>query len=163
MDNITKPDQSALISKVADLLLSGYSKTEIRTLLKFNAPLNILSNVDFDALIEDGKKYLEETVSTDSKQIVTIHIGLYEEIYKYYKSIGHTEGANKAMRAKERLMGMIGKNKVVINKKTDITIHRKIEYDLTRLTPAQKKRYQELYNKILIQPEPERISNTINL
>lgn len=92
---------------------------------------------------------LEQTVSKDVLQSVTIHVNWYEDIYKYYHSINYVTGKLRSMAGKERLLGMTGGNKIVINKRTQINIqHKEVVYDESRLTIRERERKSYLMNKM---------------
>lgn len=137
-----------LINKIMNWSLTGCSRTEIIELAKLHST-DSLTNVECDELIRQSKELLKQTSSTDIRQQVNIHAGWYEDIYKYFNNILQTEGMNKSMAGKERLLGLTGQNKMVINKRTEINIRRpEPTYDMNQLSPEEYKRCEELQDKI---------------
>ena len=102
---------------------------------------------------EEMENYLKELqtigdVETDPEKVAIVHLGHYEKIYAYFKSIGYVQGMNKAMKAKERLLGKNkAKQNITVNRKTSITATQEPRYDISRLTPEQRARFEYLMNK----------------
>jgi len=140
---------SGLIKKIINWSLAGNGRTDIIDLVRSHS-LEHITNAECDHLIKQSKQVLEQTVSKDAQQTVTIHTGWYEQIYKYFHSISHVDGQNKSMAGKERLLGMTGGgSKVVLNRRTQINISRKVvEYDEGKLSLSQKDRLKILSEKI---------------
>lgn len=77
----------------------------------------------------------------DLFEIVRTHTEIYETIYQYYKDIGYASGINKVLRAKEDLLQLHNDGNKLILRKKDISINKRaepIEYDLGKLTPAER-------------------------
>lgn len=142
-----------VVIRVLDWCLKGCSRLEIRERIRDNDPLTTYTNACCDELIAQAKTLLSEIVSTDTGQTTSVHIGWYEEIYLYYDSIGNVPGANKSMKGKEKLLGLSGGSRTVINNKTEITINRNVKYDeVNRLTSLERVRVEWLLNKSLSKP-----------
>lgn len=137
-----------LVKKIINFSLAGNSRLDIVALIKQHS-LDHLTDLECTRLISKSKEALKQTVSIDLKQVITIHVNWYEDIYKYYNAILHTEGMNKSMQGKERLLGLVGGNKLTINRRTQINIERnEPQYDESRFTLIEKERVKILLKKM---------------
>src|SRR4051812_1596184 len=100
-------NDQTIINKTINWSLQGNSRLDLIGLIRTHTGKK-LTNIEIDDLIQRSKQVLAESVSTDSNQIINIHVGYYERLYKYFYSISHVDGCNKAMAAKEKLLGMTG-------------------------------------------------------
>ena len=82
-------------------------------------------------------------------KVITEHIAIYEEVYRYYRSINHPSGMNKAMEAKERLLRIWHDNNTVTLRsiKTTVVESSAVKYDIAKLTASQQNRMQLLLEK----------------
>lgn len=135
-------------ARIVEAIMKGYATGELIELVKLYSPVQ-LPNKDILKQIDSAKAHLEEITELDTQKIISIHLGWYEEMYRYFEEIKHVEGMNKVMKAKERLLGLHKReNKVVINNKNTVNVTRKVEYDFSRLSEPQKIRLQELMDKM---------------
>lgn len=148
-----------LIKKVIEWHLNGYKRADLIDAIHAHSPVPLIDK-NCDDLIVDAKRVLEASMEVDGKKIIYNHLESYEFIYAYFAKIKNEpggfesiaiQGMNKVLKAKERLVGLLKPPKVVVNKKTKVTITKKeIIYDKTRLTEAENKRLEELIEKIRV-------------
>jgi hypothetical protein len=105
--------------------------------------VNELTDVALERLkaLYSSPDYIEQTYRQ--------HIAMYEHIYAYFKKIGHAQGANKALQAKEKLMKILNEGNKVTLKKSETIIHQSSEpdYDFSKLTPEEQEELRQLMNK----------------
>jgi hypothetical protein len=121
------------------------NKGELVVLIKSHAPKK-LGDTQCLNLINYAVARMEEIGRQEAQVVIALHVEWYEYIYKYFDEIGHAQGANKAMKAKEELLGII-KNKVTVNQKVKTTIIKEVRYNTGKLNDKEKKRLVELLNK----------------
>jgi len=138
-----------LITTIVQWIKDGKSKHDVRIRIMESDPDNIAAYDDAEELIALGIKRLEAEVMQDPIVVVTEHLKTYDLIHAYYQKIKYTAGMNKALKAKERLKGLLKKSNIMINQSQNITIEKQqVRYDVNRLTPAEQKRFTELREKI---------------
>ena len=146
-------DHPDILLKITDWCLSGFSRTQIREMIRCNVSFEDYNTSQCDSLITSAKNLLQENVTDDLKQILGILILRYESIYFYYHSINCVDGMLKSMKAKERLLGLTGGgSKITINNKMKINIKREIKYDIHKLNPDEKAVFEELSLKCSTKP-----------
>ncbi|MBC7948982.1 MAG: hypothetical protein H7Y42_13945 [Chitinophagaceae bacterium] len=142
-----------VIQMTADGMLDGKGRTELRAKIRREPAFEYSNDDECDTIIAQAKALLESTTSLDPRDIISNHILIYEEIFFYARSIGDAGLADKALKAKERLIGLTNQSRVMINKKTNITVHAPVQYDWTRLSSEEYQRMQELTAKATPVPE----------
>ena len=130
------------------------SKGQVQKLLKEKYPeLNAEQRSELIADVFTSLAAVQEEMNNPAK-IIQDHIGRYEMIYKYFKEIGHAQGANKALWAKERLLNIIkDNNKVTLKKSTTVVSPADpfVDYDLTKLSPEEKEELEVLLKIITVE------------
>lgn len=134
-----------LLSKIFFWMAEGHSKGEIKKLIKSYLPA--LSERNITNILDKAILKIEELSKQDIPVIVSLHLANYERIYEYFKSINHAQGMNKALRAKEKLLGLLKEKKLVINQNKTTIIEKTVEYDVSKLSPEKQKRLEYLLNK----------------
>lgn len=136
-----------LTVKIIGWICDGISKAEIKNLVKVNVPVTI--NDDYaNKIIRYAVEKMELISKQDAEVVIANHMELYEKIYKYYEEIGNAQGVNKALKAKEALSGVFkDSKKLVINEKKKTVIERVVEYDTSKLNPAEQARMNQLLDK----------------
>lgn len=87
----------------------------------------------------------------DVDKIIPIHIGIYEQIYQWFDDMQYVPGKLKALRAKEKIVGLHREsnyvevyNEVNAEIETDNGI-----YDISKLSDKEQKRLETLMKKIV--------------
>jgi hypothetical protein len=145
---LNKFQKEELTTKIINWILDRADKSQIRDNIILHAPVS-LTNDDATELIRYAIARMEEISKQDAEIDFAVHSRKYDEIANYFRSIGHAQGEIKAMKAKEKLAGIFkGKNSVTANVKKKTVITKVVEYDTSKLNPAQKIRLEELLNKM---------------
>jgi hypothetical protein len=148
---VVKYSDSDIIMLVVTRMLNGDPKSKIKEVLQI-ANENY-TEIDLDNIIAEALKVLEESVSTDVKQITAVHTLKYEAIVAYANMVGSNELLLKAMRQKENVAGLSRSvNKISIKKETNIRFGKDYVYDENLLTDHQKARLEYLKKKASIMP-----------
>ncbi len=142
--SLSSEQKQNLLNDVVGWIVSGKAKGEVQSLIKANSPIK-LNKQDVDELIEKAKSVIEEITKEGPGEVIKKHVAIYEHIYAYFESINHVQGMNKALKAKERLVGVSKGNRVTINQTT--IIEKVVSYDTSRLNETEKKRLEYLINK----------------
>lgn len=142
--------EKRLINQIIKWITEGMNKGEI--IEKITMRLKADKNAEklSHHLIAKAIFQLTEFSNSDPSETIKAHLEIYESIYDYFKSIKNIQGANKALRAKEKLKGIIQNQRVVINQNTVTEISVNPQYDISRLTDEEQKRMNYLLNKARI-------------
>ena len=117
--------QEQLIDDIQEWIISGVSRGDVRKKLMDDQKIN---QQDADLLIEESMTRIAENVLQDPKVVIADHIKKYEEIFAYFKKVGYVQGMNKALKAKEKLLGILkNQNKLVVNNSKNIVVEKKVE------------------------------------
>lgn len=142
-----KFQEQEAINKIIQWRIDGIGSKEIEEkILKEYKELN-LGQSNIDKIKRKSLDALEEISKEDAEIVVSIHVGWYEEIFKYFNKINYSAGIRKAMRGKEKLLGLLKEPKLTINQKINKTITREVDYDLSKLPEDKKVRLNQLLNK----------------
>lgn len=133
----------SILYKIMDWIISGTPKSAIIDMIR-DELLPGASKSHAEELIQRSKDLMAETVTMDTDQVIKSHLSVYEQIYKWAEDAGETALANKAMKAKERLLSLIQNSKVTVNNKKTININRNITYDINKLTPEEQIEFNQL-------------------
>lgn len=148
---LTSTQKDELINKTIEWKCQGLTSSEIVENIILHAPLKITVSHAY-RLLNLTEDRIHEFSKHDALTIISVHVGHYEKMYRYFNSIGHVKGMNAAMKAKERLLGLHrDANKVVINQTTTTTtttVNEPPPYDFTKLNDKEKSRLDELLNKM---------------
>ena len=143
----------ALVLKIKEWIIGGFSRTKAYEMIRKYSPDEDYTNAECSCLYNEAKKIICDTPEIDIGQLISVHIGVYEQIFNYFKSIGKLDSMNKALRNKERLIGLANSgNKIIINQKTTIDLSKNVQYDENRLSPSEKIELNGLKLKINYQP-----------
>lgn len=144
------PVESIEVCKlVRDGLLDGLSRTDIKEDIRNQH--NIEDEKLLNYAYQKGLQYYQErSLSTfDVKQIISLHISHYEQIYQKFKAMDSNAGMRLALNQKESLLGFHRERNVVEFNQHNVTI---IEdgsgYNMSKLNPEEKKRFTELMGKV---------------
>ena len=137
-----------MVAKTIEWIMQGISdKGQLNELIRQNSP-ETLSYQNAQKVITMATTTLEEISKQTAAEVIPIHVEKYEKIYRYFYDLDIVNGQNKAMKAKEKLIGLLkDKNTVRINKETNVVINRQVEYDYSKINPEQMKRLQFLTDK----------------
>jgi hypothetical protein len=134
----------------------GKSKAQIKNLVLDT--LAGLSDEDALDLIDEAFRKIAEIHYTgnNAQVIIESHIAMYEKIYLFFQSIDHAIGMLKAMKGKERLLGLHNDSNKLTLKKSETTINHATSsdlYDLTKLTNGEKYELEQLLEKAILDGE----------
>lgn len=102
--------------------------------------------------IKDAMQMIRDSTLTDIDKIIPQHVEIYEQIYAECEKLRYVPGKLKAMRSKERLLGLLKEtNYVEIHNELNIEIEREPEYDLSKLNPVEQGRFEALMKKVVRQ------------
>jgi hypothetical protein len=123
-------------------------KPQIKALLAQYRPS--IADDESEALIDQAFENLA-TIHNEQyspQEVINDHVAKYEQIFDFFNSIGHASGSNKAMQAKERLLGLLKENNMLSLTKRETVINiDQPEYDTNQLTPVEQDRFKELLSK----------------
>lgn len=142
--------EKSVINQIIKWITEGVTKGEIIQRIKKSLKEDKNAEKLAHNLIEKAINQLSEFSNSDPSETIKAHLEMYERIHNYFNSIKHIQGANKALRAKEKLKGVIQNQRVVINQNTVTEISVNPEYDISKLTDEEQKRMNYLLNKALI-------------
>lgn len=135
-----------VIIEICGLIIDGYSRSEIlkRMMTTVSEKIAIECYTKAMAAIE-AKSQLE------AENVIDVHVGWYEAIYRKFDYINFVSGKNAALRQKEKILGLLkDDNKTIqITNEANITL-RKDEpgYDVNKLTVDEVKRLGKYLSRI---------------
>lgn len=140
----------SIINQTIKWITEGVTKGEIIQRIKKRLKEDKNAEKLAQDLIAKAINQLNEFSNSDPNETIKAHLEIYETIYDYFKSIKNIQGANKALRAKEKLKGIIQNQRVVINQniETEISVYPK--YDISKLNEEEQNRMNYLLNKARI-------------
>lgn len=131
-------------------LLKGYPSSELSLELSKAAP-DVLQD-DIDKAIKEAIVVIRDTTLTDIDKIIPLHTEFYERIYREFEEMRYVPGKLKAMKAKERLLGLLKEtNYVEIHNELNVEIEKEPEYDVNKLSPSEQGRLEALMKKVVRQ------------
>lgn len=137
-----------LVDQIIKWICEGKSKGYIIQKLTKGKPEKDQESIEYAIkLIKEAISQLNEICNLPASETSKFHIEHYEKIYDYFKNIRHTQGANKALKAKERLKRIFQMPKMTINQNIQTTISNSLKYDISKLSEKQRTRMQFLLNK----------------
>lgn len=140
-----KQSKEDLINSVITCITHGKSKGAIIDRLVSE---NKIESIEIaHNLIQQALDRLNEMCNVAPQETIKAHIQFYELIFDYFKKINHTQGANRALRAKERLKGIFQNPKMTINQNIKTTINVEPKYDTSRLAEGQLTRLEFLLSE----------------
>lgn len=143
------PHEEVKIQQFAiEALVKGYSNSELLTLLIKDYPHLALESIE--KIIRSSHNRIKEATLLDLDKIIPVHIELYEKIYKEMDELYSMQGKLRAMRQKEKLVGLLRETNVVeIYNEVNVEIESEMEYDLSKLTNEEKKKLENLWKKVV--------------
>lgn len=135
-----------IISEVLEKMLAGEAYRDIENYLleKYDLP----KEYSRTTLFFSAKNQAAKITAQQADLIIPSHIMIYEQIYKYFESVNYTPGKMKALKLKEKLLGLHKvDNTIEINNKRTTIIERDAVYDVSKLEPKEQNRLDYLLNK----------------
>ena len=132
------------ILKYSEMVLEGVAQKEICQLLHQEIGFNETQALQF---VNEVKDTIAETTAENNEKIIEIHTMIYEDVYRRFGKLGLASGKMKAMAQKEKLLNLYQEDttEVVMNTQNNINIQ--THYDVSKLTPQQQSRLDELLLK----------------
>lgn len=127
-------------------IVNGTSKEDIFLLVKEK-----INNEEekYNLLYRQALSSIRDRVMTDIDKIIPQHIELYEEIYKEFDEKNYVPGKLKALRQKERLIGLHKETGYVeVHNEVNIEVNEEPAYDVAKLNTKEQKRLSELMKRI---------------
>jgi|GEM_PF-5672534 len=152
---LSPQDHEILISRIIVWILDDeVNKVDLRERIiafcNIDLSENDITHFIFEAFDRINEQCKEQN---DYESVVRLHLILYEEIYRYFKSINYAPGCNKVLERKERLLNLFKDGNRFSFKKRQLIVHDstpKVEYDMTKLTPYERNELDELLKSITI-------------
>lgn len=144
------PHELELITQLAvEGLIKGYSNSELLSIIQqsySHVPIE-----DVEKKIREATSLIKERTLTDIDKIIPQHIELYEKVYRECDNIRYVPGKIKAMRGKEKLIGLHREqNHIEVINEIDIEIEQgSSDYDLSKLNAQELKRLEELMKMVV--------------
>jgi hypothetical protein len=140
-----------MVTLVRDMLLNGKGRTAAMETIK--EQFGITNQELLEYAYQKGVEYFQSrTINTlELQSIIASHIQEYELLYQSFKQEKDNSGMLRSLRQKEALLGYHNDTKVVeFNQENNTIIENHVGsgYDLSKLTIAEKKRWQELMSKV---------------
>lgn len=135
-----------IISEVLEKMLAGEAYRDIEDYLleKYDLPKEYSRHT----LFFSAKNQAAKITAQQADLIIPSHIMIYEQIYKYFESVGYTPGKMKAMKLKEKLLGLHKVDHTIeVNNKRTTIIERDAVYDVSKLESKEQDRLDYLLNK----------------
>lgn len=128
-------------------IIKGYSNDTLIDLINADyGPVNI---DECKLLIRQAHSIIKDETLIDIDKIIPQHIELYERLYRDFDNWRSIPGKLKAMRAKERLIGLHKEsNYVDVYNEMNIEVETDSQYDLSRLTTQEQSKLNSLLKKI---------------
>lgn len=128
-------------------LIKGYSHVDLMDKIGqqwMNAPVE-----EIERQIKRAVKAIREETLVDIDKIIPLHIEMYEEIYREADDMRSVGIKLRAMKAKEKLVGLHRETNVVeIHNEMNVEHEVEPQYNLTKLSSQEQKRLMELLKKI---------------
>jgi len=135
-----------IISEVLEKMLAGEAFRDIEDYLldKYDLPKEYSRH----NLLNSAKNEAAKITAQQADLIIPSHIMIYEELYKYFSDMGHTPGKMKALKLKEKLLGLHKvDNTIEINNKRTTIIERDVVYEISKLDVREQSRLDYLLSK----------------
>lgn len=138
--------EEEVIQLAAEGLIKGYKASELSLEIKQKLP------EENEELIEIGIRkamtMIKEQTLIDIDKILPQHVELYEKIYKRFDELRYVPGKLKALRGKEKLIGLHKEaNYVEVYNEVNIEITTDVQYDPSHLNVKEQKRLSDLMKK----------------
>lgn len=149
---LNRYQKEELITKVIRWMCEHKNRSEIIIDVQTVSPVKINYN-DALKVVQAAEAQLAQFADQDAEIVIRTHLELYNQILAYFQFTGNPSGINKAMKQREKLMGLHKAQKITINRTKNIVIHKAPEYDMGKLQPHQLERLKELQAKAAINKE----------
>lgn len=134
---------------IMDKLIAGWERSDLEDYLSNHyemTPANIHTQ------IHNANQELKKRKLDTVENLATEHTLRYERLYKELHEMGWNNLAMKALRAKERMLGIDRKRgdggmKISVNNR-DVDIDISAEYNIKQLSEKKRKRFDELLLKL---------------
>lgn len=145
------PHKQELILQLAvEGLIKGYPSSELVVELKRAYPET--NDEEAERLIRQALAFIKDRTLIEIDRIIPRHVEIYEQIFKEYADLRYVPGKLKAMRAKERLLGLLKEtNYVEVHNEVNLTLEQEPQYDLSKLEQTEIKRLEELMERTVRQ------------
>lgn len=146
------PHEETLIRQFAiEGLIKGYANSELIALLVKDYPNVELSEIE--SLIRSAHLRISEATLVDLDKIIPLHIEIYERIYKEMDDLYYVPGKLKAMRQKEKIVGLHKEtNKVDIYNEINVEVETDPVYDISKLDIEEQKKLNALIKRVMNDP-----------
>lgn len=142
-------DEEDIIRVCIEGLIKGYSKDELVDEVHKDYKYTYIPEEEIETLIRRAVNAIKETTLVDLDKIIPIHIERYEWVYKEFDKLRFVAGKIKAMKGKEKLVGMHRENtQVEIHNEVNIEIEGESLYDTSKLNADERKRLEGYMKKI---------------
>lgn len=149
MAEVIMPHKAAAITDFCiEGLIKGYSTDDL--VQKVIEQYHVQDVDEIRTLIRKGLNRIKDETLVDIDRIIPQHVELYEWLYQQYDGLRSVTGKVKAMRAKEKLIGLHKENNYV-DIYNEMNIEIEMEgggYNLNALSQQEKDRLQVLLQKI---------------
>ena len=132
-----------LINSVIIWIMDGIHKGKIFEMISSHSPVKV-NAVEANQLLAEAILKFGERIHQKDLETINCHVDNCERIHDYFKKVDNALAKNKALKHKERLIGVLKGIKLVINHTKITTIEPDVQYDLNKLTPEERKELDEL-------------------
>lgn len=141
----SQEERRTAMTECIDMMLAGNKIIDIREHL---VKIWGVKKEQTNRFLELVKDELASITQQDAEYIIPMHLTMYEEIYQYFNDINFVPGKMKAMRFKEKLMGLHKEDRTVeINNKETTIIEKEVIYETKKLTQQEQSRLTQLLEK----------------
>lgn len=150
MNELEEKIEKSVINQIIKWITEGKSKGDIMQKLTKHDAEDQKSFNNAQKLINKAIMQLNDLCSTNPQETIKAHLETYEKIFDYFRNINHTQGANRALKAKEKLKGILQNQKMIINQTIETKIETEVKYDTSVLNKAELERLHYLLNKAMV-------------
>lgn len=138
-------EKRQVVTEVMDRMLGGEGLKDLQDHLISTYGFNRITANTFLLEVKDEAGRI---VSQQAEHIIPTHLDIYEEVFRYFDGVDFIPGKLKAMRFKEKLMGLHKEDRTVeINNKQTTIIEKQVSYDTNKLNQKEQSRLNELLKK----------------
>jgi len=132
-------------NEIIELLLSGYTSSQI---VKHFKETQGLSETYTVSRITTAQESIRSAADVDHVLMTDLHLQYYEEAWQFFNEVDNNFGKNKALLAKEKLLGIHRENNnIEINNVVNIEVQVEEQYEISKLNPIEQSRLQLLLEK----------------
>lgn len=141
-------DKEKMEQFAVEKFIQGFSHSELSQLIR--EEFGKVTDVQVTAALSAATKNIRKNTLLDLDKIIPQHVELYEQIYKELDELYCMQGKLKALRQKEKLLGLLKENSTIdIYNEVNIEIEQETPYDLGKLDSRETKRLQTYLTKVL--------------